>query len=805
MLELAIVLKWLVAFAALTAVGAPLAAAAFPRLPRRGAALALPAAVVPLALFVFWLGQVTFGLHTVVVGLGLVVAASALAYRRGAEPEWRAVAGGYAVFAVGFLFLVSFRMYNAGITPAGGEQFLHFGLVKALLRAETLPPEDFWFAGEPLRYYYGTQMQVASYTLLTDTAPRYGFNLGIAAFYGFLVVSAYGLVGAATALRGRSYRLGGALGVFFVALAGALTTAVRLGFGLLPRETALEYGRPAFDAVRHMPYEEAVVRLSNPFEWGWFYTRYVVPNTLQEFPLYSFVKSDLHGHALANGYILFAAALALSYYLTPAEERGRRLAVVYGGMGLVAGVFGFMNTWSLPTVVGLAWLALAAADAHPATLLPGVGDRLAVDADPESGGRLEWLGAELWRIVLAGVLAAGVGLVGVALASPFLIFGNVPTNEGVGFLPPRTDIWPFLVIYGNVLALFAGYLLYSGREAIRDASPVAVVAVSLSGLAAVAALLWLVDFAVLAVTGPLLLGAWWLLRTDRIGFEGLLLVAGVGLILSMEIVYAKVWPPTQIRWNTTLKVAVQGWTLAAAGMGGASALVLTDARQYLAGRLSSESTETSTDTAARADGGAEDVTGRIPSMPTPTRSAVVAGTLVVAVILLSSPFAVLTFAGEVGSDAAADREATLDGLATHEHWHAEEMEAIHWLDDRQGTPTIVEAPGRATYRWSSPASTLTGLPAVIGWDHQQGYRGVEAFERRAEEVDAVYAGPWSDAAATLRTYEVQYVYVGPNEREQYGENLRAFDERPELSVAFENEAVTIYEVDHSALSASGGG
>ena len=808
MFELAIVLKWLVAFAALTAVGAPLAAAVFPRLPRSGAALALPAAVVPLALFVFWIGQVTFGFHTVVVGLGLVVAASALAYRRGAEPEWRAVAGGYAVFAVGFLFLVSFRMYNAGITPAGGEQFLHFGLVKALLRAETLPPEDFWFAGEPLRYYYGTQMQVAAYTLLTDTAPRYGFNLGIAAFYGFLVVSAYGLVGAATALRGRSYRLGGALGVFFVALAGALTTAVRLGFGLLPRETALEYGRPAFDAVRHMPYEEAVVRLSNPFEWGWFYTRYVVPNTLQEFPLYSFVKSDLHGHALSNGYILFAAALALSYYLTPAEEQGRRLALVYGGMGLVAGVFGFMNTWSLPTVVGLAWLALAAADAHPATLLPdGLGDRLAVDADPESGGRLEWLGAELWRIVLAGVLAAGVGLVGVALASPFLIFGNVPTNEGVGFLPPRTDLWPFLVIYGNVLALFAVYLLYSGREAIRDVPPVAVAGVSLAGLAAVAALLWVVDFAVLAVTGPLLLGAWWLLRTDRIGFEGLLLVAGVGLILSMDIVYARVWPPTQIRWNTTLKVAVQGWTLAAAGMGGASALVLTDARQYLAERLSTESSDARAEGAARADGGDEEQSRRIPSMPTPTRSAVVAGTLVVAVILLSSPFAVLTFAGEVGSDAAADREATLDGLATHERWHAEEMEAIHWLDDRQGTPTIVEAPGRSTYRWSSPASTLTGLPAVIGWDHQQGYRGVEAFERRAEEVDGVYDGPWSEAATPLRSYDVQYVYVGPNEREQYGENMRNFDERPELSVAFENDAVTIYEVNQSALpdADTGGG
>jgi uncharacterized membrane protein len=46
---------------------------------------------------------------------------------------------------------------------------------------------------------------------------------------------------------------------------------------------------------------------------------------------------------------------------------------------------------------------------------------------------------------------------------------------------------------------------------------------------------------------------------------------------------------------------------------------------------------------------------------------------------------------------------------------------------------------------------------------------------------------------------VRYVVVGPNERERYGDDLRDFGERDGLSVAFENEAVTIYEVDRSAL------
>ncbi|WP_435348369.1 DUF2298 domain-containing protein [Haloarchaeobius sp. HRN-SO-5] len=803
MLDVWMLFRWLLLFAVLTAVGAPLAAAAFPRFPSRGAAFALPAALLPTAVLVFWVGQVSFGRHTAVLSLLVVAALSTFSYRRGAEPDWRAVAGGYGVFLVGFGFLLLFRAYNAGITPAGGEQFLHFGLVKALLRTNALPPEDFWFAGRPLRYYYGTQLQVTVLTMLADTPARSGFNLGLSTFYGIMFVSAYGLAGAVTAHRGRSARLGGALGAFFVAVGGALTTAVRLAFGLLPTDLAVAYGRAPFGAIRHMEYETAVAEQSDPQQWGWFFTRYVVPDTLQEFPLYSFVKADLHGHTLANGYVVVAAALAFSYYLTPADERRRRLALVFGGLGLVAGVFGFMNTWSLPTVVGLAWLALAAADAHPATLFPDrVTDTLpaAVTGDDAGSGtatdRVRLLGAELWRVVLAGVLSTVVALVGVGIASPFLVFGHVPTNDGVGFLPPRTDLAPFLVIYGGILALFAGYLLYRAWPAVRAHSTVETAVVALAGLVAAVVLVTVADFAVLAVTGPILLVAWWLVRTGRIGFEGVLLVAGVGLLLSMEVVYARVWPPTQERWNTTLKVAVQGWTLAGVAAGASAGLVLSEARETLSGHLEADATGTATPV----DGGRPGAGGR-----SRWSTLAVAG-LVVAVVLASAPFAALTINSQIVEDEFdRNEDRTLDGLSVHDRFKPDRMAAIYWLDDRQGTPTIVEAPGRRTYSFTNPASTLTGVPTVVGWDHQQGYRGIDAFERRAAQVDDVYVGTWANASRTLRQYDVQYVYVGPNEREQYGDSMRDFRNRSALSVAFENDAVTIYAVDHAELVGDGDG
>jgi YYY domain-containing protein len=841
MFEVFVVAKWLLVFAALAVIGAPLAAVVFRQFPRRGAAFAIPAALLPTVLLVFWIGQATFGFRTVFASLLVVVAASGVALHRGVEPDWRGVAGSYVVFALGFLFLTAFRAYNAGITPVGGEQFLHFGLVKSLLRAGSLPPEDFWFAGEPLRYYYGTQLQVAMMAKLTDTPARYAFNLGIPAFYAMLVVAAYGLVGTVTSLRDRSYRLGGAFGVFFVAIAGALTTFVRLVFGALPIDVAVEYGQPAFGFVARRFYVgddgietmdqamRAAVREGGHMEsWGWWFTRYVVPGTLQEFPLYSFIKSDLHGHALANGYILVAAALALAYYLTPAEHRIRRLGIVYGGIGLIAGVFGFMNTWSLPTAVGLAWLAMAAADAHPATLLPDeLGERLRfeptaesddsppddVAADTAPGAALgRRLAAETWRVVLAGVFAALVGVVGVALASPFLIFGHVPTNNGIGLLPPRTGLAPFLVIYGGIMALFAGFVVYRSWPEIRALPTWASAGGAVALLAVGAVLVHVVDFAVFAVVGPILLGMWWLVRTDRVGFEGVLVVAGVGLLLSFEVVHARVAPYNLPRWNTTLKVAVQGWTLAAAGAGGITALVLSEAFDVLA---SESPTDTDAPETAGVDAGPHthvDTTTATDGGSRARSSLATLGIAVLAigVVLTSTPFVALAFSDEVKTPYDDDAPATIDGLATHERWKAEEIEAIHWLDDRDGRPVIVEPVDTPVpdepehiyveYDWIAPAATLTGLPTVLGWDHQVNYRGGEAYLHRMEQVDDIYTGTWANATSALREHDVQYIYVGPRANELYGGDIRQFHHHDGISVAFENDAVTIYAVDHDELA-----
>lgn len=796
---------YLLVLAALTVLGAPIAALLFRDLPRKGAAFALPTALIPFTISVFWIGQLTFGLHTLLLGVAVVLVGAAAANRTGGSPEWRAVAATYGVFVAGFLVMVAFRAADPGLTPTSGEQFLHFGIVNAIERADSLPPEDMWFAGETLKYYYGTQLQVASLSILTGTPLRYGFNLGIAVFYGLLFVVAYGVGGAIVYRRGHSYRLGGLFAAFFVALAGPTTTVVRLATPYLPDAVAGPVERAAFGFVASRfndgDLTRTVTELSNPYDWGWWYTRYVVPGTIQEVPLYSFVKADLHGHALANGYVLFAGALGLAYYATPAEARLRRAAIVFGGFGAVAGLFGFMNTWSLPTAAGLAGLAVAAADPHPTTLLPDpwarrLQPRTAASTD-DGAARLV---RELRRLVLAAVVGAVVLLIGVVVASPFLVFGQVPTNDGIGFFPPRSPLGPFLVIYGGLLTVFALYVSTCGWPAIRDAPNRRLVLGSLLLVAAMAVTTVAIDFGVLAVLSPLVVAGWLLVRSDRGGFGLVLLIAGAGLLLSLELVHARLPLVRNPRWNTALKVAVQGWTLGAAGAGTAAAVLLARNHDRLAGQSVPRRT-----TNDGGDGGGDTTSSRrsLPTLgPTARLRSLNTVALLILVVLASAVFPVMVFGTEIGSVAAENGyHPSLDGLDYVERSHDGEYDALRWLENRAGHPTVVEAPGES-YRWTSPAATFSGLPGVIGWDHEAEYRSPEAYDRRVDRVDRIFTGEWPDAARNLRRYDVTYVYVGPNERERYGEEMRSFDHEA-FSIAFEDDAVTIYEVDQSALPDSG--
>ncbi|MFB6081885.1 MAG: DUF2298 domain-containing protein [Halanaeroarchaeum sp.] len=757
-MEFGRVVVWWILFQALLLAGWPLAAAVAPTSRDRGAWLAIPLAIVTLLLPVFWLGHWTFGVWTVLAGVVVLLAGSAAtAWWRGFEYDWREVREVVAVFTIAFLFLVSMRAAAAGIYPGGGEKFLDFGLLKSLLRAEYLPPADMWFAGERVLYYYGGHLVAAVLAELTATPGRFAYSLALSGFYAMEVTAIYGLASSIAADRSVSPIAAGSMAAFMWGFASNLLTPARLLANLLP--TGIRAQIAAVVAARRggIYYIDLSRVAITPETFSYWTASRIIPGTINEFPLFAFRNGDLHAHMTSVAFMLTAVGVLYGYYRTPEGRRWRRRALVFGVLPPIAGVILFTNTWSFPTVLGLAVLSIAAAPSSPVTLVPGLGDRLRA-----GDGGLDRVRAELQRPVVALVLAAVVGAVAVLWVAPFVggILVQGAGNRGIGFMPDRTGIVPFVLVHGAFLTVFGLYL--GGRLSKRTRGVV--------GLAAAVPVLvvlgWRFDLVALALVGPLVLAGWILVRRSRLGYDGVLVVAGAGLVVLVEFVFL-VDNAAPTRFNTVFKVYAQVWTFWAIASGVAMAA--------LAAR-----TPTS-----------------LPVSPG-TRSAV--GQAFVAVLLVTvSLYGAMAMANHYGSA----QHWTLDGYEyLHEH-HPDEAAAIEWIDDLEGQPTLASAPGYTPYTWENPASSLTGVPTVAGWAHEGIYRGGETYRRRGQDVEIIFETTEARSRAVLlRRYEVEYLYYGPREKQRYG--IHDYASEPGISVAFSRPSsnVTIYRIDRDALVGS---
>ncbi|WP_435102325.1 DUF2298 domain-containing protein [Halarchaeum sp. P4] len=757
-MEYTLALAWLCFVLVLGFLGLPISAMLFARFPDRGATFALPCSLTLVTIAAYWVGHVRFGFVAAVVAVAALTIVAVTIIARGVTLPFRPYARAATVFTIAFGLLVAVRAVTPGIVPAGGEKFLDYSLIQAVLRAGVLPPEDPWFAGEAVRYYYGGQLRAALLVRLTGVSASIGYNLALATAFGTLVTAAYGLAGALADARGHSARIGGVLGAFFVGFAGNLATPVRALFGLLPADLARQYGHEVFGAIR-VPYTEAVSAGSSIDPYTYWYARYVIEGTLTPFPLWAFYNGDLNAYMLATPLLLLVAALCFAYYQTPAEAVGRRRLLVFGAVPVVGSVIGITSTWSVPTTGGLLWLALVFAAADPVTLLP---KRVAASLPGDDDGTLR-LTHELRRAVVSLAIAAVSLTTALALVSPFYLF-HTPINRGLGLLPPRSDLVPLLLVWGVFVALFVGYLYPRLREGVpRRTRRLAAVGYLVLSVALLAA-----DLAAVALFVPLLLGGWILLRRDAdVGYEAVLVVAGIGLLLAVEFAYARVYPfnPATPRWNTVYKVSMQIWVLWGVAAGAIAVSLIS--------RLRSSTTDETTFIGRRV---------------------LHAGHWKVALVVLllgSASFGALTLGGHF--EGSLDDQHTLDGTAYVETWHPHEADAIAWLDARNGTPTLVSKPGTTTYTWVNAPSSLTGVPTVLGWDHQIGYRGSDAYTDRQHDVQLIFtANETYTVRLLLEKYDVTYIYVGPNERQAY--DLRNFSAIPGVEPAYQNQAVTIYRV-----------
>ncbi len=756
-MQLAAIGLWLLAVAAIGLVSLPLAGWLAPRNAAPAVAVTVGLAVVGIVGHL--VGQVAFGLVAFGAGFIALVGLSALAMRRGYTVERSRFVEAALVFVAAFAFVLVIRGVDpsAGVLPYWrGEKFLDFGLLSSLDRAGTLPPQDVWFAGEPVRYYYGGHMLTALIAAATGLPPALAYNLGLATFYAALVSTAWGLAGAIASHVGASRRRGAALGAVFVGLAATLETTVRLLVWLLPDgparalvdaagmdASALSWTPDAFnlfDATRVIPVDPGA---ADPFR------------AATEFPLFAWLNGDHHAHMLSQPFTLLVVVALFAYWVTPATRRRRRLLLLGGVVGPLAGLIGLINLWSFPTIAGLTAVFVYFAPASPTSLIePSILDRFI----PAEG----WMD-EVSRLAGALVAAAGVAIVGVLVTLPFwidVVVGGPPTS--VRPWGESTPIGPFLVVHGGFLLVFGVALSRWGWVTLERGRFLA------AGVGLALAVGWLLGVPVLALLGSIGLVTWYGLVRDRgtgeLSVGAALLMAGAGILLIIEVVTV-----AGERFNTIFKASAHVW------------LVWSIAAAVFLARVSDGWPMVEADRVRLAR------RGRV---------------LAIVVLVITGSFAVLAVPGHFGDDHVVD-EPTLNATAYLEEAYPEEAPAIRWLNDRSGQPTIVTAVP-AGYWWrpaqgegAAAPATLSGLPTVLGWHHERQYRGDAPFERRFADVQAIYTGNFSTQRALLAQYDVEYIYVGPAERQQFP--ALTIRHLPDLEVAAEFEAVTIYRVTEAAL------
>ncbi len=681
----------------------------------------------------------------------------------------RLLLGQEALFLVAFLLFVLVRLLNPDLWHPwnGGEKFMEFAFLNATLRSPVFPPYDPYFAGGIVNYYYYGLYLIGLPIRLTGIFAEVAFNLAVPSLFALTALAAWSL-GHAIASRARDVRplVGGALAVVLTLLLGNLT--------------GIEW---ALNGLAEVMRGGAFP----PFDY-WAASR-VIPYTINEFPLWTFTFADLHPHLISMPFGLLTVGLALNWLVhRPITPRRWLLNLLL--IALALGSLGAINTWDLPTYALLvAGAMLLAAWRSP------------------SGNRFVSLLAAAFTALAALILSvaaylpfylnyqAQVGGGEGDVVSRFLGLVKAPSPAGKWLL-----IWGFFlfvaVSYTLMMLLRRGLRTERAAEGERRARPWLFVALLVVGALAVLAALGRPTVALAAL--PLLLALPLIVdrrATSGSAFAALLLALGLAVVAGIEIVYLRDFLEggDWNRMNTLFKFSVPAW------------LFLGLASSYMLARL------------WRATSAAPAWVG----VPWQAAAGILlAGSLI---FLLVGVRARTEDRFPNGSPplGALDATAYMDTAeytwpnSNHIIRLANERAALKWLlDNVKGTPIVAEAPaggyvvdgeqvGYDYYRAGGlRVASATGLPTFLG-QHQYEQRPGEQIGPRSTDARAFWTTTnLAEARRLIRDLRIRYIYFGQLERILFDQAaLSKFDvltQAGELRIVYQNEDVTIYEVQQGA-------
>jgi YYY domain-containing protein len=187
----------------------------------------------------------------------------------------------------------------------GLEKYMDYGFINSILRAKYFPPLDMWFTPYPINYYYFGHLVTAVLTKLSFLSSDITFNLMLSTIAAIGFTAAFSIAANLLfKLKAKRYMLyaGGLISAFLLNFAGNLHT-IYLFFKPYENEHPVPFWQLVFSP--------------STFPNSYWYpnaTRFI-HNTIHEFPIYSNVVSDLHGHFLDVPFVLLTIAVLLSLFL----------------------------------------------------------------------------------------------------------------------------------------------------------------------------------------------------------------------------------------------------------------------------------------------------------------------------------------------------------------------------------------------------------------------------------------------------------------------------------------------------------
>ena len=741
------------------------------------------------------------------------------------------------VLSVEIVFLILFAAWSlvraANPAIAGTEKPMELAFINAILRSPSFPPHDPWLSGYAISYYYFGYVIIAMLARITGTASSVAFNLTASSWFALTGLAAYGLVYdlIANLQKGSGRR---SVADYFWAFFGPfylliVSNAEGIFEYLHARGifwTKLSDGSFQSNFWRWLDLQELTNPPAEPLSWIpnrvggilWWRASRVLSDydlnrnwkeIIDEFPFFSYILADLHPHVLTMPFVLLVLAFGFNFYLSDwvADVKGFEWRIwlrhpEFWIIALATGSLAFFNTWDFPIYVALicavylllkyrrkGWSKQIWSD------LFGFGLLLALTGivlflpfyagfKSQAGGiipSLEYFtrGVHFW-IMFGPLLIPVIGL---------LIWLFLPRENRTawkkGFVLSVCGVaglWILSFLIGVILGIIPALGNLAGGVVGEKLSYLGYQFSNLHGSASLRSILaesiklrFLAPGTWLTLLGMLfLMGCLFIITRDNsevknnekpnpisepsIHFALILILTGTALTLIPEFFYLI----DQFGWrmNTIFKFYFEAWIVwsISASFG---TIVLWKSIHNRVGKA-------------------------------------IFGVIWVFSILIGLAYP--SFALGATTNNFRQERLTLDGTEFFSIGNPGEAAAIAWLKQAP-YGTIVEAVG-GSYSEFERVSEQSGLPTVLGWPgHESQWRGgATEMGSREADIQLLYrTTSWTEAVSILQRYGIRYIFIGLLEKS----SMRVSEEKffDNLSIVFQNDAVTIYEVPRSILGA----